>query len=268
MDWLIEFSKTYGPKVVGALLTLIIGLFLVGWVTRGVRGGLVKARVDKTLASFLANLARMGMIVMVFISAISKLGVETNSFIAVLAASGLAIGFAMQDSLGNLASGVMLMFFQPFKTGDFVEAGGTSGVVEEIMVFSTRMRTPDNKRIIVPNGQITGGNIINYSANNTRRVDLTFGISYGDSMKKAKGILERLVKEDERVLKDPAPAIVIGALADSSVNILCRPWVKTADYWAVYWDLLEKAKEAFDAEGVSIPFPQRDVHLHKVGDAA
>jgi small conductance mechanosensitive channel len=268
VDWMLEFAKVYGPKVLGALLTLVIGLIVVGWVARGLRGALVKARVDPTLASFLSNLGKMAMLMMVLISAASKLGVETTSFVAVLGACGLAVGLAMQDSLGNLAAGVMIMLFKPFKVGDFVEAGGTVGIVEEIMVFSTRMRTGDNKRIIVPNGQIVGGTITNYSANDTRRVDLVFGIAYEDSMKQAKAILERVVAADPRVLKDPAPVIAVGELADSSVNILCRPWVKTADYWNVYWDLIEAAKEAFDAEGISIPFPQRDVHLHQVGTEA
>lgn len=268
LEYLEKFAVEYGPKVLGAVLTLVIGLFVVGWVRRGIRAGLTKANVEPTLANFLANLAKMGLLLMVFISAVGKLGVETTSFVAVLGAMGLAIGFAMQDSLGNFASGVMIMFFKPFKAGDFVEAGGTVGIIEEIHIFSTIMKTPDNKKIIVPNGQITGGTITNYSAKDTRRVDLVFGIAYDDSMKEAKAILERLVGEDERILKDPEPVIAIGELADSSVNILCRPWVKTADYWAVYWDLLEKAKEAFDAAGVSIPFPQTDVHLHKVEDAA
>ncbi len=268
IEYLQGFAAEYGPKVLGALLTLVIGLFVVGWVRRGIRAGLTKANVEPTLANFLANLAKMGLLLMVFISAVGKLGVETTSFVAVLGAMGLAIGFAMQDSLGNFASGVMIMFFKPFRAGDFVEAGGTVGVIVEIHIFSTIMKTGDNKKIIVPNGQITGGTITNYSANDTRRIDLVFGIGYEDSMKEAKAILERLVGEDERILKDPEPVIAIGELADSSVNILCRPWVKTADYWAVYWDLLEKAKEAFDAAGVSIPFPQTDVHLHKVEDAA
>ncbi|RMH04720.1 MAG: mechanosensitive ion channel family protein [Planctomycetota bacterium] len=268
MDWLVGFVQTYGPKVVGALLTLVIGLIVVGWITRGVRTALVRAKVDATLAGFLANIARTGLLVMVFISAVGKLGVETTSFVAVLGACGLAVGLALQSSLGNLAAGVMIMFFKPFQVGDFVEAGGTVGVVEEILVFSTRLKTGDNKRIIVPNSQITSGTIVNYSANDTRRIDLVFGIGYGDDLKQAKSILERLCAEDPRILQEPAPVIAVGELADSSVNLLCRPWVKTGDYWAVYWDLLEKAKEAFDAAGVSIPFPQTDVHLHKVGDAA
>jgi small conductance mechanosensitive channel len=197
----------------------------------------------------------------VFIAALSTLGFETTSFIAVIGAAGLAIGFALQGSLANFASGVMLIIFRPFSVGNFVEAGGQSGSVEEIRIFSTVLKTPDNKMVIIPNSKITGDNIVNYSAKDQRRIDMVFGIGYGDDLQRAKQILERIIAEDSRILDDPAVTIGVLELGDSSVNFAVRPWVKTADYWAVYFDLMEKVKLTFDREGISIPFPQRDVHL-------
>jgi small conductance mechanosensitive channel len=184
--------------------------------------------------------------------------------VAIIGAAGLAVAFALQGALGNFASGVMLIMFRPFKVGDFVEAAGTMGVISEVQVFATVLTTPDNKKIIVPNGAITSGNIVNYSANDTRRIDLVFGIGYEDDMKKAKGIIEEVLKKDDRILDDPAPKIALLELADSSVNFAVRPWVKTEDYWNVYFDLNETIKREFDEKGVSIPFPQRDIHVHQV----
>jgi small conductance mechanosensitive channel len=201
---------------------------------------------------------------MVIIAALGRLGVNTSSFVAVIAAAGLAIGFALQGSLANFAAGVMLIFFRPFKVGDYVEAGGVSGTVEEVQIFMTALKTPDNKAVVVPNSSITGGNIVNYSAKPIRRVDLVMGIGYGDDIKRAKQVLEQVVSEDDRVLDDPAPTIAVLELADSSVNFAVRPWVRTPDYWSVYFDLTERIKLEFDARGISIPFPQRDVHLHEV----
>ncbi|MHC4695766.1 MAG: mechanosensitive ion channel family protein [Planctomycetota bacterium] len=200
----------------------------------------------------------------VVISAVQKLGVPTTSFVAVVGAAGLAVGFALQGSLANFAAGVMVIIFRPFKAGDFVEAGGVSGAVEEVQIFATVLKTPDNKRVIVPNSAITGGTITNYSANETRRVDLVFGIGYGDDIKKAKDALEDILAQDERVLKDPTATIAVAELADNSVNLVVRPWVKTLDYWDVLFDVTEAVKQRFDAENISIPFPQRDLHLHQV----
>jgi small conductance mechanosensitive channel len=200
----------------------------------------------------------------VIVAAIGTLGVQTTSFVAVLGAAGLAVGFALQGSLSNFAAGVMLIVFRPFKAGDYVEAGGTAGSVQEVSIFTTVMKTPDNKKVIIPNSQITGGSITNYSAMETRRVDMVFGIGYGDNIKQAKDTLEQILAADERILKDPAPTIAVSELADSSVNFVVRPWVKTADYWAVYFDLTEKVKLTFDEKGISIPFPQQDVHMHQV----
>ena len=223
-----------------------------------------RARVDPTLIAFAANMAYTGLISLVVITALGQVGVPTTSFAAIIGASALAIGFALQGALANFASGVMLIAFRPFKAGDSVEAGGVSGTVEEVQVFATRIRTGDNREITVPNGAITSGSIVNYSAKGTRRVDLVFGIGYGDDIAKAKNILTRILEADPRILSDPAPTIGVMELADSSVNFAVRPWVVAADYWPVYFHLLERVKREFDAQGVSIPFPQTDVHLHQV----
>jgi small conductance mechanosensitive channel len=197
----------------------------------------------------------------VVLAALAQLGIQTTSFIAVIGAAGLAIGFALQGSLSNFAAGVMLIIFRPFKVGDFIEAAGTAGVVEEIMIFSTKLRSPDNKQLYVPNGSILSGTIVNYSAKNQRRVDLVFGCGYGDDIKKVKALLEAIVKENPLVLDDPAPTIGVLELGDSSVNFAVRPWVATPDYWDAYFQITEGVKQRFDEAGISIPFPQRDVHL-------
>ncbi len=259
-----ELAALYGLKILGALLVLIIGRFVVGILIGITRRVMNRSNTDATLSKFLLGLMRGLLMAMVIIAAVGTLGIETTSFVAVLGALGLAIGFALQGSLGNFAAGVMLIIFRPFKAGDYVEAGGTAGSVEEISIFSSRFKTPDNKEVIVPNGAIFSGTIINYSAKDTRRVDMVFGIGYGDDIKKAKQILERLLAEDTRILKDPAPQVAVLELADSSVNFAVRPWVNTADYWGVYLDMQEKVKLTFDAEGISIPFPQQDVHMHQV----
>jgi len=229
-----------------------------------VRRVMKKGNTDETLAKFLLAIIRMALLVIVVIASINMLGVQTTSFIAILGAAGLAVGLALQGSLSNFASGVMLIIFRPFKVGDYVEAGGSAGVIQEIRIFSTIMHTPDNCKVILPNSTITGGNITNYSANDTRRVDLVFGIGYDDDIKAAKQILEEIVAADDRVLKDPAPTVAVSELADSSVNFVVRPWVKNADYWGVYFDVTEKVKLTFDERGISIPYPQTDVHLHQI----
>lgn len=259
-----ELAVQYGERVAFAVAILAVGWFVARLFTNAVRKALERAHVDVTLARFLGNLAQMLAMTFVIVAAISKLGVETASFVAVLGAAGFAVGFALQGSLSNFAAGVMIMFFRPFKAGDMVDAGGTSGVVDEVGIFSTVILTPDNKRVIVANSSITGNNITNYSAMPTRRVDLEFGVSYGDDLKRAKQLILDVLARDARVLKDPAPVVAVGKLADSSVQLVCRPWVATADYWVVYWDTLENVKRAFDENGITIPFPQRDVHLHQV----
>jgi len=258
-----EWVVAYAPGVIGAILVLIVGWFVARLVTSGVRRMMNRANVDATLTGFVSNISFMTLMVLVVISALGQLGVNTTSFAAIVGAAALAIGFALQGSLGNFAAGVMLILFRPFKAGDFVEVGGVAGIVEEVQVFATKIRTGDNKEVTVPNGQITGGAITNYSAKDTRRVDLVFGIGYGDDIAKAKSILHEIVTGDDRVLSDPAPTIAVAELADSSVNFVVRPWVKTGDYWPVLFDLTEAVKLRFDAEDISIPFPQTDVHVHQ-----
>jgi small conductance mechanosensitive channel len=263
LDKLTEYGSLYGLKIVGALAILIIGRIVVGLVTSLVRRLMRRAQVDDTLTRFVASLTRIGLLLIVFIAALGSLGVQTTSLVAVLGAAGLAIGFALQSSLANFASGVMLIIFRPFTTGDYVEIAGTSGSVQAVHIFNTVLNTPDNKRVIVPNGKITGDTITNYSAQEKRRIDLVFGIGYGDDLRRAKTVLEEILRADSRILDDPAPVVAVLELADSSVNFAVRPWIKTADYWAVYFDLTEKIKLTFDEKGISIPFPQRDIHLYQ-----
>jgi small conductance mechanosensitive channel len=253
----------WGINIIFALLIFFVGKFLVGVITNLVKKLMGKAKMDGILVNFIGSIIRSILLLFVVIAALDQLGVDTTSLIALIGAAGLAIGLALQGSLQNLASGVMLIVFRPFTDGDFVEAGGTMGVVEEIGIFTTKMRTGDNKEVIVPNGQIFGGIITNYSKRDTRRVDMVFGISYGDDIRKAKEIITGIITADERILQDPAPLIAVGELADSSVNFNVRPWVKSSDYWSVYYDLNEKIKLAFDDNGISIPFPQMDVHIEK-----
>lgn len=247
-----------------ALAILLGGIWIAKRVKNIAISVMEKRGLEPLLASFSASIAHIMIVVFVVIASLSQLGIQTTSLIAVLGAAGLAVGLALQGSLSNFASGVIIIALRPFKVGDFIEAGGVMGIVEGIQIFSTSMRTPDNKSIIVPNSSITGNTITNYSARDTRRVDLVFGISYNDDIPTAKAILQKLVDEDERILKDPAPVIAVSELADNSVNIIVRPWTSTADYWNVYWDMTEKVKLTFDKEGISIPYPQRDVHLHQV----
>lgn len=220
-----------------------------------------RANVDPTLTRFLRSVIYMSLLVMVILAAVQQLGVQATSFFAVLGAAGLAIGLALKDSLANFSSGVMLVFFRPFKAGDFVEAGGVSGTVREISIFNTIMKTPDNRVITVPNSQIYAGSITNFSAEQTRRIDMVFGIGYDDNVVQAKEIMQSVLDADQRILKDPAPVIMMLELADSSVNFAVRPWVESADYWTVRSDLLEGIKKALEDNGLSIPYPQRDVHL-------
>jgi len=222
-----------------------------------------KAQLDSILVDFISAIISSLLTLFVIIAAVGKLGVDTTSLVAILGAAGLAIGLSLQGSLQNFAAGVMLLVFRPFKAGDFVEAGGVSGSVINIGIFSTIMSTPDNKEIIVPNGNIYGDNITNYSAKSTRRVDMVFGIGYGDDLLKAKRVLTSMLDADERVLKEPAYTVAVGELGDSSVNLVVRPWVKSSDYWGLKFDFTEAVKLRFDQEGISIPFPQMDVHLDK-----
>ena len=215
------------------------------------------------LVNFLGSIVNAILLLFVIIAALDQLGVDTSSLVALIAAAGLAIGLALQGSMQNFAAGVMIIVFKPFKCGDFIDAGCVSGMGEKVQIYSTTMLTGDNKEVIVPNGGINGGAITNFSARATRRVDMVFGIGYDDDIRKAKEILEGLVAADDRILKDPAPVVALSELADSSVNFIVRPWVNSGDYWAVMWDMNEKVKTSFDEAGISIPYPQMDVHLHK-----
>lgn len=264
IDTAIEVAITEGPQIILAIVVLIVGLWIIKRVVGGLNRGLSASETDPTLAKFLGSLASIVLKALLFISVASMIGIETTSFIAILGAAGLAIGLALQGSLANFAGGVLVLMFRPYKVGDFVEAQGVSGTVDEIQIFNTVIKTPDNKRIIVPNGAISNGIITNYSAEETRRVDFVFGIGYNDDVAKAKDTLRKIVSEDSRVHGDPEPFIVLSELADSSVNFTVRVWVNAADYWGVYFDTMEKVKLVFDQEGISIPYPQQDVHMHQV----
>ena len=253
----------WGINIVMALAIFIIGKMVVKILVNVSRKVMTKGKVDSILINFIASIVNTVLLLFVVIASLNQLGVDTTSLIALIGAAGLAIGLALQGTLQNLASGVMLIIFRPFTDGDFVEAAGVSGVVEQIGIFTTTMRTGDNREIIVPNGEVFGGTITNYSKRATRRVDMVFGIGYDDDIKKAKDILNRILGEDERILQDPAPLVAVAELADSSVNFNVRPWCATADYWSVYFDTHEKVKLAFDAEGISIPYPQMDIHQDK-----
>ncbi len=262
-DKIMELLALYGLKVLAALAVLIIGRIAAKIIKKLVAKIMQKGKQDETLVSFVSSLVYVAMMAFVIIAALGKLDINTASFVALLGAAGLAIGLALQGSLANFASGVLMIIFKPFKVGDYIEGAGTAGVVEEIQIFNTMLATPDNKVVIIPNAQITGGNVINYSSKGTRRVDMTAGIGYGDDIDKARKVLEEILAGDDRILKDPEPTIAVAELADSSVNFVVRPWVNVADYWDVKFALTEAIKKQFDANGVSIPFPQSDVHLYK-----
>jgi small conductance mechanosensitive channel len=248
-------------KIVGAVLILILGRLLAGMVRRGIGRLLRRTHTEEAIVGFAANLGFTLVIVFTLIAALAKFGVQTASFVAVLGAAGFAVGFALQGSLSNFASGIMILVFRPFKVGDLIEAAGVLGIVKDIQLFNTVLATLDNVKIIVPNGKVYGDVIKNISGYDTRRVDLVFGIGYASSMQKAYDIMQGLLKADARILADPAPQIAVSELADSSVNFVVRPWVKAEDYWDVRFDLTRKIKERFDDASIEIPFPQRTVHL-------
>ncbi|MGB1237391.1 MAG: mechanosensitive ion channel family protein [Pseudomonadales bacterium] len=255
LPWIINIAMAAAIFIVGRIvIKMIIGLL---------KKLLNKSSMDPMLVNFVTSIGNAILLLVVIVAALNQLGVDTTSLIAVIGAAGLAIGLSLQDSLKNFAAGVMLLVFKPFKAGDFVEAGGVTGIVENVAIFNSVMRTGDNREVIVPNGAIYGGVIVNYSARDTRRVDMVFGIGYGDDLRKAKALLSEIIAEDSRILPEPEPVIAVSELADSSVNFIVRPWVNSADYWAVLWETTEKVKLRFDEEGISIPFPQMDVHVHK-----
>ena len=255
-----------GINIALAILIFYVGKVVVGFIIRALRKVMQARDVDKTLETFLSNFLRMALMVVVIIAAISQVGIQTTSFIAIFGAAGLAVGLALQGSLSNFAAGVLIVLFRPYRVGDFVEAAGIAGSVEQVQILTTILKTPDNKKIIVPNSQIMDSIITNYSANDTRRVDMVFGVSYSDDLDKVHSVLKEMVEAEDRILDDPACIIAVSELADSSVNFVVRPWVKTSDYWGVMFDMTEAIKKRFDQEGISFPFPQQDVHLHTVKD--
>lgn len=266
MEDIIKSAKSFimdnGMNLVGAIFTLIFGLWIIKLVVNALSSLLKKKNINESLQPFLLGMLSMALKAMLVISVLGMLGVEMTSFIAILGAAGLAVGMALSGTLQNFAGGVMILIFKPFQVGDVIEAQGYVGSVHEIQIFNTILKTPDNKRIIIPNGGLSNGSMINYSAEETRRVDWTIGIAYGDSTEKAKEVITRLLAEDDRILQDPAPFIAVSALADSSVNFTVRVWVNSPDYWGVFFQLNEKVYNTFGNEGLNIPFPQMDVHVH------
>lgn len=262
IDQGIEFVVNYGPKVIGAILIWIIGSWVIKKLMRATSKMMSLGNYDESLQKFLSNLLGWGLKILLILAVLGTVGVETTSFAAILAAAGLAIGMALQGSLSNFAGGVLIMIFKPFKIGDLIEAQGVLGVVEEIEIFTTKLNSPENKRIIVPNGTLSNGNITNYSAIGNLRVDLNVGVGYGDDLKKAKQVITDVLANNPKVLKSPAPTVAVSELGDNAVNLVVRPYATVENYWDVYFGVLEDVKVALDQAGISIPFPQRDVHIH------
>lgn len=260
----IELATEYGLKIIGAIIIWLIGSWVIKKIIRGARTVMTKKGFDESLQKFLLNLIGWVLKILLILAILSQLGVETTSFAAILAAAGLAVGLALQGSLGNFAGGVLLMIFKPIKIGDLIEAQGEIGVVKEIEIFTTKLIGLSNKEIIIPNGALSNGNIVNYSTEGTRRVDLTFGVGYESDIKKTKEVLMNVLTSHPKVIADPAPSVNVSALADSSINFAVRPWCKTEDYWEVYFDVTENTKEALDAAGIEIPYPHQ-VEIQKQG---
>ncbi|MEZ8060380.1 small-conductance mechanosensitive channel MscS [Vibrio splendidus] len=266
-QWLTNNSDLfiqYGVNIISALIILFIGNLIVKAVANSVSKVLQKKKMDRAVVEFVHGLVRYLLFVIVLIAALGRLGVQTASVVAVIGAAGLAVGLALQGSLSNFAAGVLIVAFRPFKSGDYVEIGGVAGSVDSIQIFQTVLTTPDNKMVVVPNGSVIGSPITNYSRHDTRRIDLMIGVSYNADLQKTKALLTKICESDERVLKEPGVQVGVHTLADSSVNFVVRPWVSTADYWNVYFDLMQAIKEGLDNEGIEIPFPQVDVHMNKV----
>ncbi len=262
-DKISDFIYSYGPNVIGAILVLIIGLWVIKLLMGGFRRMTRKQDMDPSLQGFLRSIISITLKILLFISVMSMVGIAATSFIAIIGAAGLAVGLALQGTLQNFAGGVMILLFKPYQVGNFIEGAGHMGTVKEIKIFTTILNTPDNKLIIIPNAQLSNSSLTNFSAMETRRVDFTFGIGYGDDYDKAKKVLLDLINADERIMKDPEPFIALSELADSSVNIVVRVWAAGADYWGIFFDMNEKVYKTFTSEGLNIPFPQMDVHLIK-----
>ena len=263
-----DVVAVWGLKVIAALAIFIIGRWIAMMVRRGVRSMMEKSGADPIIIGFVASIAYIGLLAFVVIAALGQLGIQTTSFIAILGAAGLAVGLALQGSLANFAAGFLMIIFRPFKVGDFIEGAGVAGVVEAIQIFTTTLKTGDNKTIIIPNAKLAGDNITNYSAKETRRVDMTVGVAYDADLSKVKNVLTDIISKESRIHADPAPQVAVAELADSSVNFVVRVWTDTADYWGVKFDITETIKNRFDEEGIGIPFPQRDIHIVSGGAAA
>ncbi len=266
MQMLTTVLTSYGLQVIGAIIILIVGRIVAAIACKLVRRAMGRARADAALIGFTCNLVRVAVMAFAVIAALAKFGVQTTSFVAVLGAAGLAVGLALQGSLANFAAGVLILLFRPFRIDDVIDVADTLGKVAEIGIFTTTINTPDNRKVIIPNAQVTGGTITNINAHDTRRVDLTAGIGYADDVGRAKEVLEGILAQHDKVLAEPESTVQVVELADSSVNFVVRPWVKTADYWDVYFDVTRSIKEEFDRQGISIPFPQQDVHMHQVAE--
>ncbi|MGD8352744.1 MAG: mechanosensitive ion channel [Pseudomonadota bacterium] len=266
LDKAIEWASSSGISVITALLILIFGIWTAKIIRASTRKVMNKREVEPTLVKFGTNILYTILVIFVVTAALNNLGIQTTSIIAVLGAAGLAVGLALQSSLSNFAAGVMILIFHPFRVGDFIDGGGVMGSVEELGIFVTHLKTPDNKSIFVPNGNLAGNNLTNFTRNATRRMDLVVGVGYGEDVRVVKKVLLEIIAEDERILKDPAPVVAVLELADSSVNFAMRPWVPTSEYWNIYWDTMEKIKLRLDEKGIEIPFPQRDVHLHQAAE--
>jgi len=262
LSLIFDLTVKYGLKILLAIVTLIIGLWIIKLIMKAIGRNMEKRDVDPTLRKFMHSILSILLKIMLFISVISMLGVEMTSFVAILAAAGLAVGMALSGTLQNFAGGVMLILFKPFKVGDFIDAQGYSGTVNEIQIFNTILKTPDNKTIIIPNGGLSTNAMTNFSTEPQRRVDFVFGIGYGDDIDKSRKIIEELIAKDDRIFKDPAPFVAVSELADSSVNFVVRVWAEAANYWGIFFDMTENVKKAFDEKGISIPFPQTDVHVY------
>lgn len=273
MDFRMDFEKLlpqiqewivfYGLRVIAAIAIFIVGRWVASGVRNTVKKIMTKNRVDQTLVSFMSSILYSIILIFVAIAALNQIGIQTTSLVAILGAAGLAVGLALQGSLSNFAAGVLMVILRPFKAGDYIEGGGVAGTVEEVQILTTHLISPDNKSIIVPNSKIMGDNITNYSAKATRRIELIIGVGYGEDLDRARVVLQEVLSQEKRILQNPAPLIAVKELAESKVNLTVRPWVKTADYWGVYFALLENIKKAFDREGISFPFPQQDVHLYQ-----
>lgn len=263
LNQLTEIAVMYGPKLIGAIVVFIIGIWVIKAITKAIGRAMEKSKLDESLKPFLKGMINILLKAMLIISVLGMLGIEMTSFVAILGAAGLAVGLALSGTLQNFAGGVMILVFKPFKVGDFIDAQGYMGSVSQIQIFNTYLKTPDNKTVIIPNGGLSTASMTNYSTEEKRRVDWSFGIAYGDDIDKTKEVVKRLCDADSRILKDPEVFIAVSELADSSVNFAVRAWVNAADYWGVYFDMNEKVYKTFNKEGLNFPFPQMDVHLTK-----